>query len=497
MLRGGRLRRAADKTRLWRIGLAAAAAALAVLAVALASAGRPTAAQEPAAQGERPAETAWSTTDEDGTVRLNVHFFWAIGCPYCEREEAYLETLKTKYAWLNVIDYEVTEHRENVRLVRRMAKAAGGSTSLVPTTFICNQMTVGFISPDTTGEVLERQMLDCYNRILGKGREAAVTDVAEDDASLADVAPIELPIIGRFDPGSASLPLLTVAIATVDAFNPCGLFVLLMLMSMMIRARSRTHMVVIGAAFTVTWATMYLLLMTAWLSLFEYVGDITLITTAAGAVALGMAAINFKDYLGVRRGPSLSISEKKKAGLLARMGQLTRRASRWTAADAGAGGRGGAPSLVREYLPMASGAVLLTLSAGGYALLCTTGFAMTYARVLTLHDLPTLSYLLYLWFYVSIYMVPMTLIVIAFTVTLGSRKLQDSEGRALKLLAAIMLASLGAILIASPDLLKNPLIVVVIMMAAFVVTAIVMSAENMMRPRPKRGRAAKRAADAA
>ena len=448
-----------------------------VLALLLVTTLPPAAAQS---EAER-AETVWYSTDADGAVSLQVHFFWALGCPYCKRERAYLDQLSSKYSWLSVVDYEVTENREHVRTMLFMARDAGGSTSLVPTTFVCNQMTVGFQSAEATGELLHHQIVDCYERLLSLSPEAGKIDVAELIGPEQAIAPIELPFIGLFDPGSVSLPILTVAIATVDAFNPCGLFVLLMLMSMMIRAKSRRHMAVIGATFALTWASMYFLLMTAWLSLFDYVGDVRAITNFAGGIVLVMAAINFKDYLGIKRGPTLSMSAHAKSGLFARMGGLVRRA---TQTQGGAVG-GGTFATVGAFAPLVAGTVLLTLSAGGYAILCTTGFAMTYTRVLTLHDLPGASFLVYLLLYVLVYMIPMTLIVVAFTVTLGSRKLKDSEGRALKLLAGIMLASLGAILVTAPDLLKNPLIVVVVMMGSIVVAVVAWNVGAMLKRGPE------------
>ena len=420
-------------------------------------------------------------------MNLQVHFFWALGCPYCKREHAFLDQLRAKYSWLTVKDYEITENRQYVKTMLAMAKATGGSTSLVPTTFVCNQMTVGFQSDEGTGELLHRQMVDCYQRLLAESPEAGEINVAELIGPDQAIAAIELPFIGMFDPGSVSLPILTIAIATVDSFNPCGLFVLLMLMSMMIRAKSRRHMAVIGATFALTWATMYFLLMTAWLSLFDYVGDVRAITNFAGVIVLVMAVINFKDYLGIKRGPTLSMSASAKSGLFARMGGLVRSATQSQGGPQG--GPAGAGTVTtfaaaRAFLPMIAGTFLLTLSAGGYAILCTTGFAMTYTRVLTLHDLPGTSFMIYLLLYVLVYMIPMTLIVVAFTITLGSRKLKDSEGRALKLLAGIMLASLAAILLAAPDLLKNPLVVVVVMMGSIVVAVVAWNVEAMLKNRP-------------
>jgi len=426
-----------------------------------------------------PQETAWYAADEDGSVQLNVHFFWAIGCPYCKRERAYLDTLLEQYSWLNVIDYEISEVRENIKTMVAMAAAADGSTSLVPTTFVCNQMTVGFQSAETTGDVLHTQIVDCYRRLVSAGPEGRDVDITEFAGPAPEVGAIDLPLIGRVDASTMSLPLLTVAIASVDAFNPCGLFVLLMLMSMMIRARSRTHMAAIGATFAVTWGAMYFGLMAAWLSLFQFVGDVRAITMTAGALVLIMAALNFKDFLGVERGPSLSMTSRAKGKLFQRMGTLVHNATN-TEQDPATENPRKAMTAAR-FAPMIGGTVLLTLSAGGYAMLCTTGFAMTYTRVLTLHELPTLNYLLYLCFYVLIYLIPMSLIVVAFTATLGARKLTETEGRGLKLLAAIMLSSLGVILLSAPNLLKNPLIIVAVMAGAFVETAIVMGAKSVIR----------------
>ncbi len=428
---------------------------------------------------DRTTEGVWSELDANNNVRLKIHFFWAIGCPYCKKERAFLDDLVNQYSWLDVVDYEVSKNRDNVKRLLQMAKNAGGSTSLVPTSFVCGQMTVGYQSDEITGETLHRQAVNCYARLLASGPSSA-----EIGASAADTPPppIDLPLLGQFETASASIPVLTVAIATVDAFNPCGLFVLLMLMSMMIRAHSRAHMLAIGATFVLTWAAMYFLLMSAWLSLFDYVGDITLITTVAGLTVLVMAALNFKDYMGVKRGPTLSMSARAKSGLFARMGGLSHRA---VEAKSGADAAHSGPVRAAAMAPMIVGTMALTLSAGGYALLCTTGFAMTYTRALTLHDLPAFQYFLYLGFYVGIYMIPMSLIVVAFTATLGSRKLKESEGRALKLLSGIMLASLGVILVTTPDLLKNPLIVVAIMVAAIVITAIITNTESVIKSRPK------------
>ncbi|MDH5258440.1 MAG: hypothetical protein OEX07_10545, partial [Gammaproteobacteria bacterium] len=93
-----------------------------------------------------------------------------------------------------------------------------------------------------------------------------------------------------------------------------------------------------------------------------------------------------------------------------------------------------------------------------YELLCTAGFPMVYTRHLTLQSLSTQEYYSYLLLYCVIYIAPLTIIVTIFTYTLGARKLNENEGRFLKLVSGFMMLGLGFILLMAPDMLNNPLI---------------------------------------
>ena len=57
----------------------------------------------------------------------------------------------------------------------------------------------------------------------------------------------------------------------------------------------------------------------AWLNVFLLLGEIRAITACAGAVAVGMALINIKDFFHFRQGVTLSIPEHAKPGPFRRM----------------------------------------------------------------------------------------------------------------------------------------------------------------------------------
>jgi hypothetical protein len=98
---------------------------------------------------------------------------------------------------------------------------------------------------------------------------------------------------------------------------------------------------------------------------------------------------------------------------------------------------------------------------------------MIFTRVLTLNQLPTGGYYLFLAFYNAVYVIPLAVIVAFFTVTLGSRKLTEWQGRVLKLVSGLMMFGLGLVLLFEPALLSSAVIsaglLTVTLLAAFII----------------------------
>lgn len=117
--------------------------------------------------------------------------------------------------------------------------------------------------------------------------------------------------------------------------------------------------------------------------------------------------------------------------------------------------------------------IILAIAANSYELLCTAGLPMVYTRVLTLNNLSSTEYYLYLALYNVIYIIPLLLIVLMFSLTLGSKKLSEKEGRLLKLLSGSMMLGLGMILLLKPEWLSNMLISVGVIGGSILLTALV------------------------
>jgi len=405
-----------------------------------------------------PTEDAfWFGETADGAPAVQLYYFYSPTCPHCQAAKPFLDSLPERFPWIEVQRFSVKDNRINARFYYETAKALGVEALSVPGFAFCRQVLIGYDTAETTGAELARALEACHAERVsaaaaptGAGPGLPGTSPgAEISAGRPAGTTVHLPIIGTIDAQALSLPVMTVMLAGVDAFNPCAFFVLLFLLSLRVHARSRARMLAVGGTFVFFSGLVYFLFMAAWLNLFLVVGGAPVVTAIAGIVAVLIGALNVKDFFWFQQGPSLSLPDQAKPGLYHRVRGL----------------------LNAESLPtMLVGTVALALAANSYELLCTAGFPMVYTRVLTLHELSGWSYYAYLVLYNVIYVVPLAIIVLAFTFTLGARKLSEREGRVLKLLSGVMMLGLGIAMLLRPQALGSPAIGLGLLALAVLVT---------------------------
>ncbi|MDT8444947.1 MAG: hypothetical protein RQ722_11675, partial [Desulfuromonadales bacterium] len=87
--------------------------------------------------------------------------------------------------------------------------------------------------------------------------------------------------------------------------------------------------------------------------------------------------------------------------------------------------------------------------------------------------------------YNVVYVMPLLVIVIVFTVTLGARQLTEKQGRLLKLISGVMMADIGIVLIFFPNLLQSPTGAIVTFGAAFLCVAAILLLDKYWHRKPK------------
>lgn len=397
----------------------------------------------------------WVGPDQDGARAVTLHFFWSSRCPHCLEARPYIQELAERHEWIRLESYEIYQNAANRLRFLEFSALLGIEANSVPTFMWCGAHYTGWGGRTISGAYLLNELTRCYREIYG---QAPVDAPVPESAATGQI--VRLPFIGNMDAAALSLPTLTVVLAGLDAFNPCAFFILLFLLSLLVHARNRRLMLVVGVVFVSFSGIIYFVFMAAWLNVFRWVGEIGLITAAAGALAVVMGLINVKDYFWFKRGVSLSLTDGQK-------GHLFRRARGLLSQDR-------VPALL-------AGTVVLAVAANTYELLCTAGFPMVYTRVLTLNELSDSGYYAYLALYNLIYVLPLLVIVLLFVWTLGSRKLQEGEGRILKLVSGLMMTGLGGLLLLAPERLNNLMTAVALLGGALVIAFLVVRVDRAMK----------------
>jgi hypothetical protein len=399
------------------------------LALALPAAAQPPRDKQPVPPAASVAsDIEWYRVSPEGKVEVFLYYFWSRTCGYCAEARPHVDAIVAARPWLKLVPLEVN-NPANVGRYLRMAEVVGQRIGGVPAFFLCGKMATGWDGPEGRGAWLAALADYCRASVqqgqplggLGQPRAPPM---------------VRLPVLGELPTAALSLPVLTLVLGGLDAFNPCAFFVLLVLLSLLVNARSRARMLLIGGTFVLFSGLIYFAFMAAWLNLFLLLSGLGWVTLVAGLLALGAGMLNVKDYLRPKQGPTLSISGSARSSLFAHMRKL----------------------LFTERLPaMLAGTVMLAVTANAYELLCTSGFPMAYTRALTLRELPPAAYYAWLAAYNGVYVLPLAAIVAAFAWTLGRYKLTEREGRLLKLISGLMMLGLGLTLLAAPQWLESPL----------------------------------------
>jgi glutaredoxin len=241
---------------------------------------------------------------------------------------------------------------------------------------------------------------------------------------------MDVPLLGRVSVTQLGLPAFTIAVGLVDGFNPCAMWVLLFLLSILVNLKDRLRILAVAGLFVLISGLAYFAFMAAWLNVFLWVGLLRPVQVALAVTAIAVGAIHIKDFFAFKQGISLSIPDSAKPGIYARVRRIV---------------------TAENLLGALVGAGVLAVMVNIVELLCTAGLPALYTQILALQELPTWQNYAYLLLYNLAYMADDALMVAVVVVTLGRQKMQEKHGRVLKLISGLAILVLGVIMLVKPE----------------------------------------------
>ncbi len=377
-----------------------------------------------------------------------LHVFWSLDCPVCIRQKPWIDGLEDRFDGLRVVEMELSESDRYHALFAEMAAERSIRPDHVPTLMLGRRAWVGD-SPALRAEV-EATI------------EAARTGA---DPPPAESAATWLPLVGELDPAAAPALALTVLIAFVDGFNPCSVWVLMLLLGMVIASGSRRRVAVVGVSFLATTALIYGAFIAGLFSVLAFAFALPWVRWAVALFALGFGLVSIKDYFWYGRGVTFSIPEGQKPGIYQRLRRL-RQENMST------------PALIGATVAMASGIALVELP-------CTAGFPVVWSGILAERGIGGVPFLGLLAVYVMVYLaIELTIFAVAI-IGMNLGRMGERHGRVLKLIGGVVMVALAGALAVRPELMDDIAASAVLFGTALGLAALVAWLHGLAEARPR------------
>ena len=368
--------------------------------------------------------------------QADIEAFVREGCPHCGKAEEFLRKLQRGQPGLRVVIRDVTQEPAALERLKQIAEQLNVKSARVPAFAVGGQLILGFTDELSTGRLIRDALAQ-----QGTAQTHAADDTssceAEDSFSCGPDSPppaasqqpesFAIDFLGHtLTLDQVGLPLFTLAMGLLDGFNPCSMWVLLLMISLLAPMNNRLRMFAVAGTFVAVEGIAYFVFMAAWLNLFLFIGLSRASELAIAGIALLAGAINLKDFFAYGWGVSLSIPAAAKPGIYARIRAILQ---------------------ARNLAGAMLGAVVLAVLVQIVEFLCTSGFPALFTRILTLKEPGAFGYYAYLLLYNLAYMLDDIIVLSIGVITLSQRRLQEKEGRWLKLLSGVAMVGLGVYLL--------------------------------------------------
>ena len=354
--------------------------------------------------------------------KILLYYFWRYDCSHCIEAKPFLTEIQERYPQVEIQSYEIHD-RQNFNLLMRMANERNIPEEKLgtPAFIFLDHYWIGY------SEQIN-QAIEVYLQEKTSKETASILNIENKEQ-------IIVPIIGTIDLSSQSIVVSTILISFVDGFNPCSIWVLTMLLALTLHTGSRQRVLFIGLIFLTITAVIYGLFITglfAVLSIISFVGWIKIVVAL---FTLFFALVNIKDYFWYKEGISFTIPDDRKPSLFKRIRKVVDTSqSIW--------GLAGATILI------AGGVSLIEFS-------CTAGFPVLWTNLLTTHQVSPLTFSLLLLLYLIIYQLDELAIFLTAVISLQASRLEEKQGRILKLIGGMLMLTLAVVMIVNPTLMNH------------------------------------------
>lgn len=393
---------------------------------------------------------------------INIHLFYGNGCPHCAAEEEFLSDYLKDRTDVKLYKYEIWYDSHNQELLSKVQKEMGTTNKNgVPFTVIGKKTIVGYADgvtdeqiKDAINHYLNNDYRDYAGEITGKVKKTEVKeDITKDESKTEDKKEnkiekaddtkdsnqtdenVTVPVLGKINAKKVSLPILAVVLGFVDGFNPCAMWILIFLITMLFNMKDRKKMWILGLTFILTSGIVYLMFMLAWLNLATFISKIAFIRLLIAVIALVVGLINVYKYIDSlkKKDEGCDVVDKKdRKKIMEKIISITHE---------------------KKFIIALLGIMVLAASVNIIELMCSIGIPLLFTQILAMNNLSTFSYMIYMFIYIFFFLIDDIVIFVISMVTLKVTGLSTKYTKYSHLVGGIIMLIIGLLLIIKPELL--------------------------------------------
>jgi len=371
---------------------------------------------------------------------VNIYFFYSDSCPHCKEEKVLLNEIEKDYDNVKIYRYEINTDNNSL-ILSKVADLHDINVTGVPFTIIGNKTFSGYSHEnskkkfigaieyysmygyvDKVGEMLEKELPTYEINIDAISVDEYIKDYGEYN--------FNLPIIGEVNTKDLTLPIVAILMGTIDGVNPCAMWVLLFLISMLISMKDKKKMWILGTAFLFTSAFIYLLIMLAWLNVATIITKITIIRIIIATVALLGGGYNIYTLFKNKEDGCNVTDKKDRKKILERIKKFTSE-----------------KSLILSII----GIIALAISVNMIELACSAGLPVMFTQILAINNLNSIQYISYITFYILFFFIGDLIIFMIAATSMKVSAMSVKYGKLSKLVGAILLILIGILLMFKPE----------------------------------------------
>lgn len=343
--------------------------------------------------------------------KVNIYLFYSKICPHCQKEEKYFETLKEKYQdKINIYTYEVTENKTNNEIMKSLKKELKENSQGVPFTIIGSKTFLG------------------YDESLNERIENTIESYLDENTKTDNTYTI--PILGKIEAKNASIILIAIILGFIDGFNPCAMWILLLLINMCISIKDKKKMLIVCLTFIITSGIIYFLSMLG----IGFILDLTTtsyIRNIIAILAIILGIYNLYTYLKTRKQTGCHVVKKeKRKTIITKINNILNN---------------------KNTLLMFGGTIILATSVSLVEMACSLGFPTIFLELLSINNIHSFLKVTYLLIYILFYLIDDIIVLFLSIKAFETKGISTKYNKYVHLIGGLIMILMGVLLIFKPE----------------------------------------------